>query len=266
MHRWTQESAVEELNRLIEKIPSLCNQRRFSASHTRWAARTLRIFEQVFGRASRYYLSFAALRWADAGTFLVGGPSDPEGAWNPQAAIERRHQQAYVQQLDSARGFLQAALDDLQENGLVGVYEGKHTGPESSALIQILTLVERKLRKVLRELPSREREVQDALENLLIGADIEYSRESDSIEYSSKTYVPDFTFSRLELALEVKLCGKLEREKQIIAEINDDILAYRTKYGNQIFVVYDTGHIRDTDQFAGQFEENDGVLVRVIKH
>lgn len=226
----------------------------------------MRVLEQVFGRGSRYYLSFAALDWAESGSFIIGGPGDPEGSWNPQAAIERRHQQAHVRQLDAAKGFLQAALDDLARAGLSGVYEGKDTGPESSALIDILSVVERKLRKVLRQPPSREREVQDALENLLIGADIAYSRETDSIEYSSKTYVPDFSFPRLDLVVEVKLCGSQQREKEIIAEMNDDILAYRTKYGNQIFVVYDLGHIRDTDRFSTQFEETKGILVRVVKH
>jgi len=263
---WTQESAEDELKALIAEIPSLGQQQWFSAPHTRWIARTLRILEQVFGQASRYYLSFADIDWGEPGTFIVGGPGDPEGAWNPQAAIERRHQQAYVQQLDGAKGFLQAALDDLQRSGLTGVYEGKDTGPESSALMRILTLVEHKLRKVIRDQPSREREVQDALENLLIGADVDYSRETDTIEYSSKTYIPDFSFPRIDLALEVKLCNRSNREKEIIAEINDDILAYQTKYGNQIFVVYDLGHIRDIDRFGATFEEQDGVLVRVIKH
>ncbi len=54
--------------------------------------------------------------------------------------------------------------------------------------------------------------------------------------------------------------------EEIIAEINDDILAYRTKYGNLLFVVYDLGFIRDVDLFAAHFEESQGVMVRVIKH
>jgi hypothetical protein len=265
MPNWTQDSAVEELRALIDGIPALTRVRRFSAEHTRWVARTLRLLEQVFGRASRYYLSFAALEWAESGSFMVGGPADPEGAWNPQAAIERRHQQAYVRQLDMAKGLLQAALDDLERSGLDAVYEGKDTGPESSVLLKILGLIERKLRKVVRNPPTREREVQDAFESLLVGADIEFGRETDSIEYSSKTYVPDFTFPRVDLALDMKLCNRPEREKEIIAEINDDILAYRTKYGNLLFVVYDLGHVRDVDRFAQAFEAHEGVLVRVVK-
>jgi hypothetical protein len=223
------------------------------------------VLEQVFGQKSRYYLSFACLKWSQSGSFLVGGPGDPEGSWNPQVAVDRRHQEAYVRDLDTAKGLLMAALDDLQRADIDGVYEGKNTGPESSGLVKILTLVERKLRKVIRAMPTKETEVQDAVENLLVGADVPFGRETVSIEYSSKTYVPDFVFQPLDLVLEIKLCNRADREKEIIAEINDDILAYGSKYGNQIFVVYDVGHIRDVDRFCSVFENQDGVLVRVVK-
>lgn len=132
-------------------------------------------------------------------------------------------------------------------------------------MVKILTLVERKLRKVIRATPAKEKEVQDALESLIVGANISFGRETVSIEYSSKTYIPDFVFQSLDLVLEVKLCNRADREKKIIAEINDDILAYGTKYGNQVFVVYDVGHIRDVDRFCSAFEGQDGVLVRVVK-
>ena len=265
MSSWTKESATSELTALIDEIAALTQVRRFSSEHTRWAARTLRLLEQVFGRGSRYYLSFAAITWSRPGSFLIGGPGDHEGSLNPQAAIERRHQEAYIEQLDSAKGFLEAALDEVERAGVDGVYEGKDTGPESSALVKLLNLIEHKLRKVVRNTPTREREVQDALESLLIGADVPYSRENDSIEYSSKTYVPDFTFQMIDVALEVKLCSRPNREREIIAEINDDILAYKTKYGNLIFAVYDLGFIRDVDRFGESFEESEGVIVRVVK-
>ena len=80
----------------------------------------------------------------------------------------------------------------------------------------------------------------------MIGADLALllKRETDSIEYSSKTYVPDFTMRKLDLAIEIKLCNREGREKEIIAELNDDILAYRIKYGNLLFLIYDVGQIR----------------------
>ena len=108
--------------------------------------------------------------------------------------------------------------------------------------------------------------MQDAFENLLIGADITYGREVDSIEYSSKTYKPDFSLPEINLTVEVKLCGQEQREKELPAEINDDILAYTTRYQNLIFVVYDLGFIRDIDRFCNSFEKHENVTVRVIKH
>jgi len=263
---WTQDAAVKELEALISEIPKLRAGQRFSADHTNWATRTLALMEQVFGQSSRYYLSFAALSWNETSGFIIGGPGDPGGAWNPQASIERRHHQAFLRHLDAAQGFLQAALADLQRRGIADVYDGKDTPAESSALVKIITLGERKLRKAVRDKPDRERQVQDAFETLLVGADIAHDRETDSIVYSSKTYTPDFSFRSIDLAVELKLCNRSDREKEIIAEVNDDIIAYKTKYRNLIFFVYDLGYIRDVDRFAQAFEACEGVIVRVIKH
>src|SRR2546430_13151265 len=43
-------------------------------------------------------------------------------------------------------------------------------------------------------------------------------------------------------AIDMKLCKEPGREKEIIAEVNDDILAYQTKYGNILFVVRSEEH------------------------
>lgn len=233
--------------------------RRFSAEHTRWLVQTLRVLEEVFGASSRYYLTIAGIPWRETSSFIVSG-------WNPDRAVEQRHQEAYVNQLDIARGVLQAALDELEASTIDDVYKGKDTPRESSGIVKVLNLVEHKLRKVIRETPGKEHEVQDALENLLIGADVSYSREAESIEYSAKTYVPDFSLHRLDLVVEVKLSARNGRDKEIIAEINDDILAYKTKYGNLLFVIYDMGFIRDVDRFCEKFEETEGVLIRIVKH
>ncbi len=233
----------------------------FSAEHTRWAARSLAVLEEVFGQNSRYYLSFAALQWQETGAFIIPGGF----ARDPQVAVDRRHHGAYLRDLETTRGFLLAAADHLKRSDLASVYEGKDTAPESSALIRVMNLAGTKLRKVVRATPKIEREVQDAFENLLVGGDIPYSRETDRIEYSSKAYVPDFTLPRLDLAIDIKLCAGPGREKEIIAEINDDILAYRTRYGNLLFVVYDVGQIRDVERFTASFEQHENVVVRVVK-
>jgi len=109
----------------------------------------------------------------------------------------------------------------------------------------------------------------DALESLFIGADLdkEFTREKENLVYSSKAYIPDFAFKRISTVVETKLCDTPKRVKEIIAEIGDDILAYKTVYANLIFVVYDLSIIRDRDTFAGSIEQaHQHVIVRVIKH
>lgn len=264
--KWTKESALAELRWLADQTKELKNEQRFSEKHTRWLSRTLTFLEEVFGRDSRPYVAFIGYVWQQTGTIVFGGPGDREGVWNPGQAIEKRHHQAYLRDVESARGLLLAAADHLERTNLNTVYQGKDTAPESSAIVRVLNLAEHKLRKVVREKPSIEKQVQDAFENLLVGADLPYSRETDRIEYSSKSYVPDFTMPRIDLVIEIKLCNRSNREKEIIGEINDDILAYQTKYGNLLFIVYDDGHIRDIDRFVNSFEEHQNVMVHVVKH
>jgi len=264
--KWTKDEALQELQILAETTNTLSKSKRFSAEHVQWIDRVIIILEEVFGRNSRYYATFTNFHWSVTGSLLVGGPMDPEGSWNPQKSIEKKHHIAYLQDLESAHGLLIAAYDYLQKRDLILVYEGKNTIPESSEIFKIINLVEFKIRKMIRKKPDIEIEIQEALENLLVGADIQYSREAEKIEYSSKTYIPDFTLPKIDLIIEIKLCNKSTREKEIIAEINDDILAYQTKYGNLLFVVYDTGFIRDIERFVTAFEKSQNIVVKVVKH
>ena len=66
--------------------------------------------------------------------------------------------------------------------------------------------------------------------------------------------------------MEVKFCDDEPREKELIGEINDYILAFKTRYPNLIFVVYDMGIIRDEEGFVASFEKQDSVIVKVIKN
>lgn len=147
---------------LAEQSRALENAGRHSEAHTRWAMRVLSVLEEVFGRKSRYYLSFAALDWAETGSFLIGGPGDPEASWNPSKAVERRHQAAYVRDLGTARGFLLAAADKLERSEVGAVYEGKDTAPESSLIVKVINLAGPPLRTVIRATPASEKDVQDA--------------------------------------------------------------------------------------------------------
>jgi len=259
MTTWSKESALKELEALTKAVDQLRVLGRGSAEHTRWVFRTLKFLESVFGPSSMYYGTFASLPWRATGSFVFRG-------FDIQGAIEERHERAFLQNFEKARGLLQAALDELNASSIDDVYEAKDSPDESNALLRVINLAERKLRKTVRTAPQKETEIQDAFENLLIGAEIAYSREADSIEYSSKKYIPDFVIKHIDLAIEVKLCARDGREKEIIAEINDDILAYQTKYRNLFFIVYDVGQIRDGEKFAKSFEDHDNVVIRILKH
>ena len=258
---WTKELALAQLDTFREQADALHGSEPMSEEHTRWLLRTLTFLKDVFGEASAYFGSFRALPWAFTGERLIIGPE----AFNPDYAVARLNREAVMRSLRSAKGILAAARDELERRDIKDIYEAKDTGPEASLIVKVVSLVERKLRKVIRYAPANEKEVQDKFEDLLVGADVPFSREQERITYSSKTYTPDFTVDRADLAIELKFCARRDREKEIIAEINDDIMAYKQRYGNIIFVIYDTGQIRDVDRFTEQFE-TDGILVRIVKH
>ena len=263
MKAWTKEEALKTLNELLKEIDHLESSRAFSTEHTKWIVKCLETFEEVFGPTSRYYLTFANLEWRKTGSSIIEAH---KYGWDYGAAIDATHHQAYLNHLRAAKGLLLAAIDYLKDRDIKDVYTTRESGNEASLVLKVLNLAEQKLRKVIRDKPEKEKQVQDDFESLLVGADIPYGREVDSIEYSSKTYNPDFSLVNISLAVEVKLCGREGREKELPAEINDDILAYKTKYQNLIFIVYDLGFIRDMDRFCSSFEEHGNVTVRVVKH
>jgi DpnII restriction endonuclease len=262
MQPWTHETALAEIESRLEVMNELVEADAYSSQHTRWRIGTIKFLQEVFGEASIFYSNFVRISWIYSGTMITSYKE----SLIPGATQQKYDSVAYSDAIRKAHGVLLAAKDELQRKGIEHVYEGKNTGPEASLILQVINLVELKLRKVIRTQPKKEREVQDGFESLLIGADIPYSREKDSIEYSSKTYVPDFTVAKADLAIDVKLASLPPHEKEIIAQINDDILAYQTKYGNLVFIVYDCGQIRDADLFISSFEAQGSVVVRVVKH
>jgi hypothetical protein len=253
---WTREEALETLKKLADEAERLRASEAFSTEHTLWMTQCYDTLEDIFGPASRYFLTFAEFRWHETSSFT----------FRYEHERVAKHHAAFLRDLGSAKGLLLGAINYLSKRELSDIYSAKDTGPETSLILKVLHLAEQKLRKVIRDKPEKERQIQDAFENLLIGADIPYGREVDSIEYSSKTYTPDFSLKKINLAVEIKLCNREEREKELPAEINDDILAYSTKYQNLLFIIYDLGHIRDKDKFCSSFEKHDNVTVRVVKH
>jgi hypothetical protein len=121
------------------------------------------------------------------------------------------------------------------------------------------------LRPSIFEDPKNEKELQNIVEVMLRAREYEYRRELIRIPYSSKVYIPDFTFEVLHLALEMKLCSSRDRVREMIDEINSDIPAYQTRYENVIFAIYDLGQIRDEAEFKGSIERNLNVYVVIVK-
>jgi hypothetical protein len=130
---------------------------------------------------------------------------------------------------------------------------------------EIISLIEANLRPAIFVDPENERQVQNALETIFRARGLEFRRETETVPYSSKRYVPDFTFANLGLAVEVKLCGRASREKDMIDEVNADIVGYRGAYERVVFVIYDLGFIRDIETFCSGIEDQPGVQVCVIK-
>ncbi|MCK4598579.1 hypothetical protein KAU37_01925 [Candidatus Bipolaricaulota bacterium] len=127
-----------------------------------------------------------------------------------------------------------------------------------------------RLRSAILEKPTREHDVQDVVEQLLIGRGLQkgsdYDREVGRVKVSAKEVVPDFVLLGLGLAVELKLISRAERVKEAIDEINADIAAYSKAYRNLLFVVYDLGFIRDELEFRQDLERTDNVSVIVVKH
>lgn len=138
---------------------------------------------------------------------------------------------------------------------------------ETAALRDFL---QARLRSAVFRPPEKERDIQDAVEQLLIGRGLlkglDYDREVGRVKISVKEAVPDFIFLKLGLGLELKLVNSPARVKEAVDEINADIAACSKRYRSLLFVVYDMGHVRDELEFRRDLERAGSVAVIVVKH
>ena len=137
--------------------------------------------------------------------------------------------------------------------------------PVRKEIEAVMDFITAHLRPSIFEDPKNEKGLQNIVEVMLRAREYEYRREIIRIPYSSKVYIPDFTFEVLHLALEMKLCNSKERVREMIDEINGDIPAYQTRYGNVIFAIYDLGYIRNVAEFKGSIERNPDAYVVIVK-
>lgn len=173
----------------------------------------------------------------------------------PDPPVLDGHRMAYRNRLETAAVELNAAVAYLKNKLNI-------TDQQIEAL---LDLIQVNLRPAIFEDPKNEKEIQNILETIFRARGYDFERERDTVPYSGKFYVPDFTFEALDLALEAKLCNRPERVKELVDEINADIVGYQKRYKLAIFVIYDLGFIRDEQTFRSGIESNLNVYVKIIK-
>jgi hypothetical protein len=153
---------------------------------------------------------------------------------------------------------------------ILEAYLSTKTALQEEKIENLRHFLEANLRKAVFEVPQLEREVQNAVEQLLIGRGlikgIDYDREVGRVKVSIKEVIPDFVLPKLALALEIKLSKTEGKSRMLVDEINADVLAYGKSYRQMLFIVYDLGTIRDVLEFTRDLETADGVEVIVIKH
>lgn len=143
-------------------------------------------------------------------------------------------------------------------------------GVVEDQILNLLDFFRSRLRSAIFRAPEQERDVQDAIEQLLIGRGMQkgqdYDRETGRVKASGKESIPDFVMAPLSLALEVKLIKVDLRVREVVDEINADIPAYAKGYSRQLFLIYDLGHIRNEIEFRHDIESAGSIDILIVKH
>ena len=134
----------------------------------------------------------------------------------------------------------------------------------------ILNFLKANLRKAVHSEPGSERDIQNAVESLLIGKGLQkglgYDRETGRVKHAGKESVPDFVFPNERMVLEVKFCNRDGKLALIIDEMNADIVSYSTVYDRVWFLIYDMGFIRDEDEIVQGLQKTEHVKCAIVKH
>jgi len=112
--------------------------------------------------------------------------------------------------------------------------------------------------------PRVQKEIETVL-NLKYRA-YDFRKEKVEFPYSITSYKPDFTSEIMKLCIEVKICTQKRKPEKIVREINDDIVAYKTRYSYIVFIVYDSGkYVPNKMLFINDIEKyNSGVKIIII--
>ena len=105
--------------------------------------------------------------------------------------------------------------DVVVETGQLVIFLEGSVGIPLKVTNKLVEDIEDKLRATVRKKPEAEKEIQDAIENLLIIKEYDFNREKVTIPYSTKYFTPDFTFETLNSAMDVKFCNSQSDEKKL---------------------------------------------------
>lgn len=166
------------------------------------------------------------------------------------------------------RQYFEAVYANLS---ILGAFVEHSIGAKEDEIRALSDFFQANLRKAVFDRPERERNIQDVVEQLLIGKGLsrglDYEREKGRVKVSIKETVPDFIIRKLSLAIEVKLSRDSNAARQIVDEMNADIQAYGKAYSAIIFVVYDLGSIQNEVEFRqGIASPEQNIHVAIIKH
>lgn len=145
-----------------------------------------------------------------------------------------------------------------------------HGGIADAEAENILNFLRANLRKAIYDEPKNEKDVQNAIESLLVGKGLQkgisYDRETGRVKLAGKESVPDFIFPPESMALEIKFSNREGKLSSIVDEMNADILAYSESYRLVWFLIYDMGFIRDEDEIIDGLEKTEHVKCAIVKH
>ncbi len=165
---------------------------------------------------------------------------------------------------------MNAAKDAVEQ--AIGVYQHMLSSPElmltrSNDALDLESALKRALRPSFTAgPPTREKEVQDAVELILIALGTIYTRDTEVAPVGGKSFKPDFILERMDLALEVKLSKPSHGAAAIQEELAADVAAYATKWKRILFVVYDLGAIANPHQFESDNLKKLQAPVIIVKH
>jgi hypothetical protein len=125
------------------------------------------------------------------------------------------------------RSMIPVVIDCVEQ--AIGVYEHMQSEDGLVSLlnreaIDIESAIERSLRPAFRNAPPKsERDVQDAIENILNVLGVDFVRDRDVATVGPKAFRPDFVVTAMDLAIEVKFANQTHGAAEIQEEIAADI-------------------------------------------